>query len=211
MASLRGANAFGIMDEEEVSQLMTDEYPWFTTPIAFNLRVNAALDNGWAIQRGLGFPAASDDQQIGLKADTVFLSKRKGALLVALDSPTDAPDGLSGRFSLAYSEPDGTPITADAAFAYDGTALDPRGQWFAQKGVARTTALGLLIEGMHEAALDYSSDPETAQGIMKAASERFAADAAALADEDLLIEVDLASAMLKLIEQHAPQGTLYGQ
>lgn len=211
MASLRGANAFSITTHEQVDDFMADEYPWFTTPIAYSLRVNAALENGWSIDRGLGFPAASDAQQVGLKAETVFLSKRKGALLVALTPPSDSPFALAGSFSLAYSEPDGTPISDTAAFSYDGTPVDDRGQWFAQHGVARTTALGLLTEAMHDAAKQYETSPDQSELIMAAAYERFAADAAALADSDLPVEVELASALLELIRNRAPQGTLYGQ
>ena len=190
---------------------MADEYPWFTTPIAYGLRVNATLDNGWAIHRGLGFSAASDAEQVGLKAETVFLSKRKGALLVELTPPLAEPTGLAGRFSLAYREPDGTPVEDQAAFGHDGSALDDRGQWYAQHGVARTTALALLTDGMHEAATLYGTNPGDALAVMTLAHDRFVADAAALGDEDLQIEVELAAALKALIENHAPQGTLYGQ
>lgn len=210
MASLRGANAFSIVDEDQVSEFMADEYPWFTTPIAYNLRINVALTNGWAIHRGLGFPAASDAEQVGLKSETVFLSKRKGALLVELAPPGEEPIGLAGSFSLAYVEPGGTAVEDTASFAYDGTPLDERGQWFSQRGVARTTALGLLADAMHEAAKVYGSQPSDALAIMSAARDRFAADAAALGDEDLQIELELAEALTALIEQGAPQGTLYG-
>ena len=211
MASLRGANAFSLINSEQVDTFMADEYPWFTTPIAYNLRVNAALDNGWSIARGLGFPAATDAEQVGLKADTVFLSKRRGALLVELEPPGETALGLGGQFSLQYVEPDGTPIEDAAAFGYDGAALDERGHWYQQRGVARTTALALLTDSMHEAAKQYALNQPLALEIMQAANTRFAADAAVLGDEDLQIEVELAAALTKLIEDRAPQGTLYGE
>jgi Ca-activated chloride channel family protein len=211
MASLRGANAYSLTNDDHVATFMAEEYPWFTTPVAYGLRVNVGLDAGWSIQRGLGFPAASDAEQVGLKAETVFLSKRRGALLVELAPVEAAPTGLAGRFQLAYTEADGTPITDEAGFAYDGTPLDERGHWFAQRGVARTTALALLTDAMHAAAKVYSSDATEALAIMTAAHERFAADAAALGDADLQAEVELAAALKTLIESRAPQGTLYGQ
>jgi Ca-activated chloride channel family protein len=210
MASLRGANAFSLTKPEHVGELMSEEWPWFTTPVAYNLRVNVALDAGWAIDRGLGFPAASDAEQIGLKAETVFLSTRKGALLVALTSPDGTPANLSGAFSLAYDEPDGTAVVEDAPFAYDATPLTG-GRWFAQHGTDRTVALGLLAEGMHAAAADYADRPALAQTKMEAVYARFAADAQRLGDEDLAVEVELASDMLALVTARAPQGTLYGR
>ncbi len=210
MASMRGANAFSLTSTEEVDAFMENDYPWFTTPIAFSLRVNASLAAGWSIDRGLGFPAASDDQQVGLQAETVFLSKRKGAMLIALTPPDGTPTGLAGSFSLAYAEPDGTQVDEVLPFSHDGTPLDDRGQWFGQRGVARTTALGLLVEGMHDAAALYPQDAAAAETLMRAAATRFAADTEALGDADLPIEVELSAAMLRLIEQRAPQGTLYG-
>ncbi|MDX2091981.1 MAG: VWA domain-containing protein [Kofleriaceae bacterium] len=212
MASLRGANAFSMTDDEDVEDFIADEYPWFTTPIAYGLRVNVQLENGWSIDRGLGFPAASDEEQIGLKAETVFLSKRKGALLAAFTPPaeTTTPAGLAGAFDLAYTERDGTEVHTTAPFAYDDSAIDARGHWFAQHGVARTTALGLLTEAMHDAAVVYSANPEAAEEIMRTAHTRYTADAEALGDADLAVEADLSGALLQLIVDRAAQGTLYG-
>lgn len=210
MASLRGANAFSLTKPEHVGDLMAEEWPWFTTPVAYSLRVNVGLDAGWGIDRGLGFPAASDAEQIGLEAETVFLSRRKGALLVALSSPDGTPASLSGAFSLAYLESDGTEIIEDAPFAYDGSPLEG-GRWFAQHGTDRTVALGLLVEAMHDAATHYKDSPALAQTEMEAALARITDDALRLGDEDLTVEIDFAAGMLQLITQRAPQGTLYGQ
>ncbi len=210
MASLEGANAYSLTTHDHVATMMSEEYPWFTTPVAFGLRVNIVLADGWSIDRGLGFPAASDAEQLGLKAETVFLSRKKGALLAALESPDGSPAGMSGAFSLAYTEADGTPVTDEVPFAYDGSALvDDR--WFEQHGTDRTVALGLLTEAMHAAARDYSVNRLRAEETLRAAVERITADAQRLGDEDLGVEVELASAMLQLVEQRAPQGTLYGQ
>jgi hypothetical protein len=131
-------------------------------------------------------------------------------LLVALTSPDGTPANLSGAFSLSYVEPDGTEIAEDAPFAYDATPLTD-GRWFAQHGTERTVALGLLVEGMHKAAADYSAQAGLAQAEMEAAYARITADAARLGDEDLTVEVELAGAMLQLIKDRAAQGTLYGQ
>jgi Ca-activated chloride channel family protein len=210
MASLRGANAFSLTRLDHVAELMADDYPWFTTPIAFDLRVNVALEAGWSIERGLGFPAADDESAIGLKADTVFLSRRKGALLVALEAPGSSPAGLAGGFTLSYRDVTGEEVDDETPFFYDNGALDERGQWFAQHGVARTAALGLFTEGMHAAAAAYAEgSAEEAEAIMRAAQQRFAADAEALGDADLPVEVELGAALLALIEDRAEQGTLY--
>ena len=64
---------------------------------------------------------------------------------------------------------------------------------------------------MHEAAKLYGAQPTEAAAMMAAASERFTADAAALGDADLPVEVELAAALTKLMQEHASQGTLYGE
>ncbi|MBX3158645.1 MAG: VWA domain-containing protein [Deltaproteobacteria bacterium] len=213
MAAVRGANAYSLTRAAEVEQFMAEDYPWFTTPIAFGLRVNFTAGD-WSIQRGLGFPAASDAAQVGLKAETVFLSRHRGALLAAFASPggdpATTPAGLAGTVSLAYTEPAGNPVAVAVPFGHDGGAVDARGHWFAQHGAARTTALALFTEAMHAAAAAYATHPDDAEAIMGAAQARFAADAEALADADLPVEVELGAALLKLIVDRAEQGTLYG-
>ena len=209
MATLRGANAFSLTRAVHVDELMADQWPWFTTPIAYGLRVNVTLGDGWGIDRGLGFPAVSDDEQLGLKAETVFLSKRKGALLVALTPPTTS-EPLRGEFALSYQTPDGSVVEDVAAF--DASAAEPgeTGQWFEQHSVARTTALALVTEAMHDAARVYSAMPAAALGLLQAARARFAADVATLGDADLAAEQQLIDELTALVEQGAPQGSLYG-
>jgi Ca-activated chloride channel family protein len=209
MASLRGANAYGMTRLDEVDDFMANDYPWFTTPVAYDLEVDANVSSGWTIERGLGFPAATDSAT-QLQASTVFLSARKGAMLLALADPATTPDGLSGGLHLHYTEPSGTAVTDQAPFGYDGGALDAQGDWFAQRGVARTTALGLYTEAMHLAATQYTTDPMSAVATMNAAQDRFTTDAAALGDPDLPAEVDFGAALLHLLQIGAPQGTLYG-
>jgi Ca-activated chloride channel homolog len=209
MSTLTGANAYSLTRAADVEAFMADDYPWFTTPIAFDLRVNIAGTAGWAIDRGLGFPAGSDAEEQGLKTSSVFLSRRRGAMLVAFAPAPDAPR-FTGNLTLQYVEPGGQAVNETIAFAHDGTAIDDHGQWFAQPGIARATALGLYTEAMHDALVAYPNDGPHAEALLAAALERFTGDAAALDAADLKPEVQLGTALLALVRAHAPQGTLYG-
>jgi Ca-activated chloride channel homolog len=209
MSTLTGANAYSLTRAGDIETFIADDYPWFTTPIAFDLRVNVAGATGWAIDRGLGFPAGSDAEEQGLKASTVFLSRRRGAMLVGFAPANDAPR-FAGDLTLHYVEPGGEAIDETIAFGHDGTPVDDRGQWFAQPGIARTTALGLYTEAMHDALVVYQEDRQRAEMILVAALERFTADAATLDAADLKAEVQLGTALLALVRANAPQGTLYG-
>ena len=209
MASLRGANAFGMIRLDDVDDFIANDYPWFTTPIAYDLHIDATISSGWSIQRGLGFPAATD-AQTQLAVSTVFLSKRKGALLVALQGG-DTPDGCGGTLHLSYTDPGGSAVASDVQFGYPHGGLDANGTWFSQHGIARTTALGIYTEAMHAALVAYGvSDAETAETQLAAALDRFTSDASIIGDADLPDEVAFGAAMLQLVHDRAPQGTLYG-
>ena len=209
MAHLRGGNAFGLIGDEDVETFIADEYPWFVAPIAYDLDVGLALPAGLDVATPYGFPVGfADDPR--LSAASVFLSKRRGALLVSVAGDAAALDALGGELTLGWTTPNRVAHEARLTVARDGAALDERGQWFAQEAVARTTALALLVEGMHRAAEQYPFSASEAEVTMAAAAERFEADAAAIGSEDLAVEVELARAMLALIRARAPQGTLYG-
>jgi Ca-activated chloride channel family protein len=207
MSHLRGANAFSVIDNDEAAVFMNENYPWFTTPIAYDLDVDVAPSAGLGVDHAYGFPGNSP----ALSVSTVFLSKHKGALLISL-SPADetALDGLAANLELSFTTAAGEPQSAALHVERGGAPLDERGQWFAQTSVASTTALALLVSGMHDAAAQYASDPDAAEVTMQGAYDRYAADAAAIGDPQLPAEVDFAAAMLQLIIARAPQGSLYG-
>ena len=209
MAHLRGANAFSIVGADGVDRFMEDQYPWFTTPIAYDLSVAVRHASDLAIDTPYGFPTGfAEDPRLDVA--TVFLSKNKGALLLSLaETEAGALDGAYADADVSWVNPSGVERSATLRTARDGAALDDRGQWFAQEATARATALALLVSGMHDAAAAYGGDPALARSIMRTAQERFAADAAAIADPTLEPEVALGAAMLDLIERGAPQGTFY--
>ena len=64
---------------------------------------------------------------------------------------------------------------------------------------------------MREAATAYPTDQTAAVARMTTVSARIAADAAALADPALDVEVTLAADLLRLMEEGAPQADFYGE
>ena len=210
MAKVRGANAYSMQRGDDVTTFMEDEWPWFTAPIAYDLAVDVRHSSGLAIDQGYGFPVGFAEEP-SFEVATVFLSKKRGALLLSLTEETEGALELAyADADLAWVNPAGVRRTETLRATRDGSALDERGQWFAQEATARTTALALLVSGMHDAAAAYGGDPALATTIMRTAQDRFAADAAAIGAADLAPEVELGRAMLDLIVERAPQGTLYG-
>ena len=114
---------------------------------------------------------------------------------------------------MVYITREGETVSDTLNSAYDGEALDARGQYFEQTSVARSVALALLVSNMREAARLYSENREAAVTRLSAATARFEEDTNALAAldrEDLTVEIKLAKDLLALMQEGAPQGTLYG-
>ena len=210
MAHVRGANAFGVITDEDATRFIADEYPWFVAPIAHDLSVGLRLPAGLDLDTPYGFPAAFAEDPT-LSAASVFLSKRRGALLVSITGDALALADPTADLDLRWVTPGGFEKSTALRVGWADAELDERGHWAGQPTVARTTALALLVEGMHAAAEQYPFSKAEAEVTMAAALTRFEADALATAAPDLAPEVDLARALLALIRAGAPQGTLYGE
>lgn len=211
MSQVRGANAFSLFDNQDVTELMADDWPWLVSPIAYDLSVELTPGAGFAVADAYGFPSSADEETPSLEVSSVFLSRRKGALLVRL-APQGGDDlsGLSVAGWLTYVTPDGKGVAEDLEAAYHGEPLDEGGRYFEQASVGQTVALALLVEAMHDAAKLYSTDHDAAVTVMSAALERFQSDAEALNDAALDPEIELAADLLRLMQEGAEQGDLYG-
>lgn len=212
MSHLRGGNAFSLFNNEDVTELMADDWPFLVSPIAYDLNVDVTPVAGCRIADAYGFPSSDAGAMEALDVSTVFLSRRKGALLlrVAPDEATNlAAMSLTG--TLAYRTTEGTPVQQAIEAAFADATTDSRGHFYEQETVGRTVALAVLVSKMHEAADLYSTDQELAVATMAGALARISADAVALGDPELDAEVSFAHDLLALMEAGAPQGDLYGQ
>ena len=211
LVNLRGGNAFSLFHRDDPAKLMVDSWPWMVSPIAYDLAVQIQPNDGIVIGDAYGFPG-EHRTHCGFQVATVFLSKRRGGLLIRLVNATGG--GLTGMRvagELSYTTPAGEHIAQDIEAVYFGQQPDDRGMFFEQAGVAKTTALAILVDNMKAAAEDYGDHRQAAVRLMHQVVERFADDAQALDDPALLPELELARDLLDLMEQGAPQGDLYGQ
>lgn len=221
MSHLRGGNAFGFTRPLHVDKFVDDDWPFFVSPIAYDLSMAVTTGDDVTVAAAHGFPGGSDDGgQTGgegitpaLDVATVFLSRRKGALLVRLDAPVTGPENQLAPFAatidLSYREIAGETREQTLEARYDGEALDLRGHFYQQAGAGKTVALALLVTGMRDAAELYGSNPAAAIEHMRAVHERVAADAESLADDALTPEVTLAADLLALMESGADQGNFF--
>jgi len=212
MSQLRGGNAFTLTRRSEVDDLMAESWPFLAAPVAFDLSLDLVPGSGFAAVESYGFPPdPSAGSRPTLSASTVFLSRRRGALLVRLQPGAQPIESAQIAGTLAYATPDGRRITQDLGLSFDSSfARDAGGRYFQQHSVGRAVALAMLVAGMKQAAEHYTSERAEAVAGMERTAARFHEEAAALADEDLQPEIDFTDALLRLMRQGAPQGTLYG-
>ena len=83
--------------------------------------------------------------------------------------------------------------------------------YFQQPSVGKTVALALLMSNLRRAAELYASDHAAAVTLMEKVVKRLSSDAQGFADPTFDRDVKLASDVLELMKQDAPQGDLYGR
>jgi Ca-activated chloride channel family protein len=213
MSHLRGGNAFSLFTTEDADELMVDSWPWMVSPIAYDLSVSVDTPEDFSLANAYGFPQGDQEEEVAaeLEVATVFLSRRKGAMLLEIQPPAEGSvEDLAVTGKLSYTTLEGEDVNETIAAAYDGSPLDERGHWYEQHSVGRTIALALLVDGMHSAATAYHEDPAAAVATMEGVATRFEEDAIALDDEDLPVEVQLAQDLLQLMRDGAEQKSLYG-
>jgi Ca-activated chloride channel family protein len=212
MSHLRGGNAFSVMKPDDVPTFMNDNWPWLAVPIAYDLKMAAAPTPLLSVAAAYGFPESASGPASSLDVSTVFLSKRRGALLLELGrdqaSPFAQGDGVA--LTLSYADPKGATHHASLAPAFDGAPLDARGVSMPQPGIARTVSLAIFTSELREALEAYGGQPAHAIEILEPALGRLAQDAAATSDAELTAEAEFWPQLLELMKAGAPQGDLYG-
>lgn len=207
MSKVRGGNAYTLFGSQEINKVLSEDWPYLASPVAYDLNIKLEPTAGIKVVEGYGFPTS--DEQAELEASTVFLSKRKGALLICLKGESFA--NLALKADLSYETTEGQIIKESLNSSYDGSPLDSNGQYFEQTSVAKTVALALLVSDMRKAAEVYVQDQEQALGLVTKASQAFEKSIANLNDDALKVELELSKALLKLMQEGAEQGTLYGR
>ena len=212
MSHLRGGNAFSLMTRAAVDEFVADHWPWFVSPIAYELQFSAESCSDLEVKAAYGFPGTEHGEDPSLEVATVFLSKNRGALLLELK----ALDGASLSdahvdLNLSYTKPDGSQVSKTIDLRYNDESVDACGVYMPQDGIDKTVALALLTEALHESASLYQSSQGAAASHLAAALERFDAAKDRLNDSGINDEAEFWPKLLKLIDEGAPQGDFYGQ
>lgn len=209
MSHLRGGNAFSFPEDSYVDAFMADNWPWFTAPIAYDLEVHATPSAGLSVAASYGFPGTDGGPGTDLQVASVFLSKRRGGLLLELAPPAEPAAGQGVALSLSYEDRAGTSHAATLEPSWDGAPVDARGVSLPEPGIERAVSLALFTTALRGALEGYGEDPAGAKAKLDAALERLAADAAATGDAELQAEADFWGGLSDLMASGATQGGLY--
>lgn len=112
IAHLRGGN-YRFVGVDDVKTIFEEELDFLVTPVAFNLRVTPKPMEGTAMNTVYGVPGAAEHVHGNLiDISTVFLSKRKGGIVLRLDGTHVDPliNGAMfdlGSVDLTYETPEG--------------------------------------------------------------------------------------------------------
>jgi Ca-activated chloride channel family protein len=117
IAHLRGGN-YRFVGADDVVPIFEDELDFLVTPLAYNLRVAAKPAQGTSLRTVYGVPGAADHVSGNLlDVTTVFLSKRKGGIVLRLDGANveTLANGNTfdlGSVDLSYETPEGVVETS---------------------------------------------------------------------------------------------------
>ena len=146
MAHMRGGNAFSLVKTNEIEPFMSENWPWFTVPIAYDLEVHAKPTSGVTVFAGHGFPGSSEGPSKSLEVASVFLSKKRGGLLLELEGDLLADAGVD--LELSYLGPNDVSHAATLSARVGEGALDERGVSMPALGVSRATSLAIFMRAM---------------------------------------------------------------
>lgn len=181
ISSVRGGNLFFFPDVGSMEQKFAEEFDTLVTELAYDMDLVFRPAAGYEIAGVYGVPGQAlewgDDGSISMAVETIFLSRRDGALYVALAS--DTPIGLPEKrarpgsavvaVDLAYTPRDG-------ARATDRLELAVRGE--AGPGLRRGALLVDQVTALKEATRRHheENDQQGAYELVKALATRYRGD-----------------------------------
>ena len=207
LAHLRGAN-YRFVGAEDVEEIFEEELDFLVTPIAYDLQVSIT-ERGTSHIATYGVPqldAHSDGSLIDIS--TVFLSKRKGAIVLRLDgseleSLVNGPALTVVDLNIAYDTNDGRAIENELTVTLGLEALsEETDAFFPSPQIERTVAVTNMFLAMKEACArfhDGSLDVEVETDRINDAIAGLESANQALEDENLIREIELLEKLLENI------------
>lgn len=175
ISSVRGGNLFFFPDAHAMRDKFADEFDTMVTELAYELELAVAPAPGLKITGVYGVPGTAlewRDDTIVLNVETIFLSRRKGAIYVGLSRDGNAnlpqqqlaPGDVIGQVQLRYEDAgDGKTRKTQAAFALVDRSAAGLGLTRGELLVDEATTLRRAMQLHHE-----TNDQEGAYQLVRA-------------------------------------------
>ena len=162
ISSVRGGNLFFFPDASKMEAKFADEFDTMITQLAFDLNIVVDPAPGMKITGVYGLPGEALEwrgDSIILDVETIFVSKRKGAIYFGLSRDQSpnlppaklAPGDVVGQVALAYEDAgDGKTYQGQAAFALVDRQQAGLGLARGELLVDQATSLRLAMARHHE-------------------------------------------------------------
>jgi len=197
---LRGGN-YRFVGAEDVKTIFDEELDFLVTPIAYNLRVSTTAAEGTTVSAVYGVPQSDEHGSADLfDVTTVFLSKRKGGIVLRLDGATLEPLVASGAIeagsvTIEYETPEGAVETNTLAMRLPfETFPGPTDALLPTPHIERTVAVTNEYLVMKRLCGDFHNgtlDTVDAATRLEAAIARLTSADAAQPDENLKREISM--------------------
>ncbi|MBN1206098.1 MAG: VWA domain-containing protein [Myxococcaceae bacterium] len=204
ISAVRGSNYFYLGDAERTRKVFDEDFDFLVTPIAYALHMALTPANGFRVEAAYGVPGVDPGASLAqLDVATVFLSRRRGAIVVRLSGSGEMAPGqevVSNAFSFQPVE-GGAPPAVSLVASYEGSEpLTSTATWYSQHSVRKAVALTNFILGARKACEQWSKgEKAAAREVADRTAALLQAEAEALYDAPLRAEAELAGKLAALM------------
>jgi len=204
ISSVRGSNYFYLGDVDRTRKVFDEDFDFLVTPIAHDLRMALEPAEGFRVEAVYGLPGVEPGaSKAVMDVATVFLSRRRGAMLARLSGPGQvAPRQQVAAGSFSCKPVDGeAPVPVTLSASYEGSEpLSSTATWYSQRSVRKTVALTNFILGARKASQLWKNGERTeAHEVAARTAALLQEEAEALDDAPLRAEAELAGKLAALM------------
>ena len=205
MSAVRGSNYFYLSNAERTRTVFDEDFDFLVTPIAYDLKMALTPAEGTTVEAVYGLPGVEPGaSQAEMEVSTVFLSRRRGAVLARLSRPQEQlpPNQqlVSSAFSYTSAQDNvGSAVTLTAS--YEGSEpLASSEAWYSQRTVRKTVALTNFVLGARMACEHWGKgEKEKAREVADRTAALLQSEAEVLDDAPLRTEAELAKKLAALM------------
>jgi Ca-activated chloride channel family protein len=194
ITKVRGANAVFLATDDDTRKVFDEDFDFLVTPVAYGLSLTFLPTAPLVLGAVYGVPGEAPTS-FAQRVETVFLSRRGGAIVARLDGAL--PEGGFGEVEFSY-----TPAEGGAARTSRLTVDAPAepAPAFTSPGTRKAVALTRMLTGLRVASAKHKDGQlADARASAAAALALIEAEAAALGDPALDAEVAFARAFHALL------------